>query len=117
MLDQRWVGFLQVSQEFFGTLPGKPSYTQRRKGCCLAFMSASGAFSMAKTRIKIKPDESKSIMGLRQLKSAFSLCLEFPIVADRKDLENLFSPLRINCCKAASQLARDVGQELPLLPA
>lgn len=75
-------------------------------------MSASGAFSMAKTGIKLKPDESQSIMGLRQLKSAFSLCLEFLTVTDRKDLENLLPPLRINCCKAASQLLRDVGQEL-----
>lgn len=67
---------------------------------------------MAKTGIKLKSDESQSIMGLRQLKSAFSLCLEFLIVIDRKDLENLLPPLRINCCKAASQLLRDVGQEL-----
>lgn len=56
-------------------------------------------------------------MGLRQLKSAFSLCLEFLIVTDRKDLENFLSTLQINCCKAASQLPRDVGQELSLLPA
>lgn len=39
---------------------------------------------MAKTRIKLKPDESQSIMDLRRLKSAFSLCLVFLIVADRK---------------------------------
>lgn len=34
----------------------------------------------------------------------------------QKGLENL-SPLRIHCCKAASQLPRGVGQELFLLPA
>lgn len=80
-------------------------------------MSASGASSIAKTRIKIKPDERKSIMGLRQLKSPFSLCVEFLIVADRKDLGNLLLPLRINSCKEAPQLPRDVGQELSLLSA
>lgn len=78
------MGFLQVSQEFFGALPGKSLYTQRMNRCGLAFTSASGALSMAKTRIKLKPDESQSIMGLRRLKSAFSLCLELLIVADRK---------------------------------
>lgn len=40
----------------------------------------------------------------RQLKTAFSLCLEFLIVTDRKDLEKLLSLLKINCCKAALQL-------------
>lgn len=72
---------------------------------------------MAKTRVKLKTDESQSIIGPRQLKSVFSLCLGFLVVADRKDLESVLSPLRINWCKAESQPPRDVGQELSLLSA
>lgn len=72
---------------------------------------------MAKTRVKLKTDESQSIIGLRQLKSAFSLCLGFLVVAVRKDLESLLLPLRISCCKAVSQPPRNVGQEPSLLSA